>query len=604
MTEIIYTPIKQNATRTAALLSGEVDFVLDPPAQDLDRLRKQAKVLDGNEYRTIYIGLDVKSPELKYSNVKGKNPLHDIRVREALYRAIDIEAIRKSVMRGMSLPTGTMIAPQVAGYTPELGKRVPYDPEKARALLKEAGYDNNFELTLDCPNNRYINDEAICQAILAMWAKVGVKGKLNAMPRAKFFPKVANGDTSAYLFGWGVPTFDAYYSLEALIHSKGEGANGAFNYGNYSNPEIDKLIDAVKVETDDAKRTEMIHQALALFASALDHHVQAPQARTIVQSMKISLRGMEEMFDSLMDMSKLDAGVMRAEPQVFLINDIFQQLESTYGPQAEAAGLELRLVPSSAAVRSDPRLLARILGNFLSNAIRYTRHGSILMGVRHHGDSVSIAVHDTGPGIPDSQRLDIFREFHQGNGSPSGRGVGMGLGLAIVQRLARLLNHRVDVRSVVGRGSCFAVAVPLSEDWSPVPGGAEEDAEEEVRDVVGATVVVVDDDPEIQEGLGMILADWGCQAVVADNADQALSALAHQHLNPDVILADLHLHARGDGISAIRAIRSGTGRQVPAFLFTGDTEAPIDAAASGFRILRKPLDPLRLRTLLADALGR
>ena len=266
VTEIIYTPIKQNATRTAALLSGEVDFVLDPPAQDLDRLRKQAKVLDGNEYRTIYIGLDVKSPELKYSNVKGKNPLHDIRVREALYRAIDIEAIRKSVMRGMSLPTGTMIAPQVAGYTPELGKRVPYDPEKARALLKEAGYDNNFELTLDCPNNRYINDEAICQAILAMWAKVGVKGKLNAMPRAKFFPKVANGDTSAYLFGWGVPTFDAYYSLEALIHSKGEGANGAFNYGNYSNPEIDKLIDAVKVETDDAKRTEMIHQALALFA--------------------------------------------------------------------------------------------------------------------------------------------------------------------------------------------------------------------------------------------------------------------------------------------------------------------------------------------------
>ena len=266
VTEIVYTPIKQNATRTAALLSGEVDFVLDPPAQDLDRLRQQAKVLDGNEYRTIYIGLDVKSPELKYSNIKGKNPLQDVRVREALYRAIDIEAIKKSVMRGMSLPTGTMIAPQVAGYTPELGKRVPFDPEKARALLKEAGYDNNFELTLDCPNNRYINDEAICQAILAMWAKVGVKGKLNAMPRATFFPKVANADTSLYLFGWGVPTFDAFYSLEALIRSKGEGANGSFNYGNYSNPEIDKLIDAVKIETDDAKRTAMIHQALELFA--------------------------------------------------------------------------------------------------------------------------------------------------------------------------------------------------------------------------------------------------------------------------------------------------------------------------------------------------
>lgn len=266
VTEIIYTPIKQNATRTAALLSGEVDFVLDPAAQDLDRLRQQVKVIDGNEYRTIFLGMDQKSPELKYSNVKGKNPLADVRVREALYRAIDIEAIKKSVMRGMSLPTGAMIAPQVNGYTKELGKRVPYDLEKARALLKEAGYDNNFEVTLDCPNNRYINDEAICQAIVAMWAKVGVKAKLNAMPRATFFPKVGNNDTSIYLFGWGVPTYDAYYTLEALIHSKGEGANGSFNYGNYTNPQVDKLIDTIKTETDDAKRTAMIHEALALFA--------------------------------------------------------------------------------------------------------------------------------------------------------------------------------------------------------------------------------------------------------------------------------------------------------------------------------------------------
>jgi peptide/nickel transport system substrate-binding protein len=159
-----------------------------------------------------------------------------------------------------------MIAPQVNGYTKELGQRVPYDLEKAKALMKEAGYDNNFEVTLDCPNNRYINDEAICQAVVAMWAKIGVKAKLNAMPRATFFPKVGSNDTSIYLFGWGVPTFDAYYSLEALIHSKGEGANGSFNYGNYSNPQVDKLIDTIKTETNDAKRTEMIHEALALFA--------------------------------------------------------------------------------------------------------------------------------------------------------------------------------------------------------------------------------------------------------------------------------------------------------------------------------------------------
>lgn len=266
VTEIVYTPIKQNATRTAALLSGEVDFVLDPAAQDLDRLRKQVKVVDGNEYRTIFIGLDQGNPELKYSNIKGKNPFQDVRVREALYRAIDIEAIKKSVMRGLSLPTGAMIAPQVNGYTPELGKRVPYDLAKAKALLKEAGYENNLEITLDCPNNRYINDEAICQAVVAMWAKAGVKAKLNAMPRATFFPKVGNNDSSAYLFGWGVPTFDAYYTLQAIIHSKGEGANGAFNYGNYKSAKVDELIDAIKIETDDKKRTAMIHEALGQYA--------------------------------------------------------------------------------------------------------------------------------------------------------------------------------------------------------------------------------------------------------------------------------------------------------------------------------------------------
>src|SRR5690606_29462285 len=131
VTEIVYTPIKQNATRTAALLSGEIDFILDPPAQDLARIKQQAKVVEGNEYRTIYLGLDQKSPELKYSSIKGKNPFADVRVREALYRAIDVEAIKKAVMRGSSSPTGTMIAPQVNGWTEALSKRVPYDADKA-----------------------------------------------------------------------------------------------------------------------------------------------------------------------------------------------------------------------------------------------------------------------------------------------------------------------------------------------------------------------------------------------------------------------------------------------------------------------------------------
>ncbi|MFY2999929.1 ABC transporter substrate-binding protein [Achromobacter xylosoxidans] len=271
VTEVVFTPIKQNATRTAALLSGEIDFVLDPAAQDLDRLRQSAKVVEGNEYRTIYLGLDQKRPELQYSNIKGKNPFQDIRVREALYRAIDVDAIKRAVMRGLSAPTGTMIAPQVHGWTESLHKRVPYDPEKARALLKEAGYDGTLNFTLDCPNNRYINDEAICQAVVGMWAKVGVKATMNAMPRSTYFPKVQSSDTSAYLFGWGVPTFDAMYTLQNLIRTKGEGADGMYNLGNYSNKELDAIIDRIKTETDAAKRDADIHKVLEVHAKEFGH---------------------------------------------------------------------------------------------------------------------------------------------------------------------------------------------------------------------------------------------------------------------------------------------------------------------------------------------
>lgn len=271
VTEMTYTPIKQNATRTAALLSGEIDFVLDPAAQDLDRLRKQAKVVEGNETRTIYIGLDQKRPELLYSSIKGKNPFADVKVREALYLAIDTDAIKRAVMRGLSAPTGTMIAPQVHGWTEALHKRVPYNPERSRELLKEAGYDGTLQFTLDCPNNRYINDEAICQAVVGMWAKVGVKAALNAMPRATYFPKTQSGDTSAFLFGWGVPTFDAMYSLQSLIRSKGEGADGSYNLGNYQNKEVDALIDGIKTETDVPKRDAAIHKALEIHAREFGH---------------------------------------------------------------------------------------------------------------------------------------------------------------------------------------------------------------------------------------------------------------------------------------------------------------------------------------------
>jgi peptide/nickel transport system substrate-binding protein len=229
------------------------------------------KVVEGAETRTIFIGLDQFRPELQYSNVKGKNPFKDLRVRQALYHAVDIEGIKRAVMRGLSDPTGAIIAPQVNGWTKEANQRLPFSVDTAKKLLAEAGYPNGFEFTLDCPNNRYINDEEICKALSAMWAKIGLKVSINAMPRSTYFPKIQKYDTSAYLLGWGVPTFDALYSLQSLARTVGTSGDGNFNLGRISNPEFDKMVDAMKSEVDLKKRNEIIARALMLHNSEVMH---------------------------------------------------------------------------------------------------------------------------------------------------------------------------------------------------------------------------------------------------------------------------------------------------------------------------------------------
>jgi peptide/nickel transport system substrate-binding protein len=266
VTEVIYSPIKADATRVSALLAGDVDLVTDLPTQDVARLKSDSrlKVLDGHEVRTIFIGLDQHSDELAYSSVKGKNPLKDVRVRRALNMAVDAEAIRRTTMRGLSLPAGIMVAPGVNGHAPDIDKRPAFDPDGARKLLAEAGYPQGFELTLDCPNNRYVNDEEICQALVGMWTRAGVKVRLNAMPFATFIAKIQKFDTSAYMLGWGVATFDALYTLQSLVRTKTTGADGSFNLGRISDPKLDAIIDAIKTEVDVAKRDAMLREALVI----------------------------------------------------------------------------------------------------------------------------------------------------------------------------------------------------------------------------------------------------------------------------------------------------------------------------------------------------
>jgi peptide/nickel transport system substrate-binding protein len=266
VTDVIYTPIKSSSTRVAALLSGDVDLVTDLPVQDVDVLRKDSKlkILEGHEVRTIFIGMDQFNDELKYSNIKGKNPFKDIRVRKALNLAVDREAIRRVTMRGLSLPAAIMVAPGVHGHSKDLDKIGKADIDGAKKLLAEAGYPNGFEFGLDCPNDRYVNDEKICQALVGMWARAGLKVALNAQPMATFIAKIQNFDTSVYMLGWGVATFDGLYTLQSLMRTKTTGADGSFNLGRISDAKLDALIDAMKTETDINKRDSMLREALVL----------------------------------------------------------------------------------------------------------------------------------------------------------------------------------------------------------------------------------------------------------------------------------------------------------------------------------------------------
>ncbi len=262
--QVVYTPIKSEPTRVAALLSGDVDMLTDVPTQDVERLRNdpKLKVVDGPEVRTIYFAPDIGSPELKYSSVKGKNPFADKRVRQAMSMALDREAIKRSIMGGLSIPAGIMVAPGVNGNSKDIDVPTKVDVNGAKKLMADAGYPDGFEVRLNCPNNRYVNDEKICQAAVAMWAKIGIKAQLVAENMATFSQKFQNFDSSLYMLGWGVATYDAQYTLQSLIRTRSGGAEGNFNFSKISDKEVDRLVEAMKSETDVAKRNQMIKEAL------------------------------------------------------------------------------------------------------------------------------------------------------------------------------------------------------------------------------------------------------------------------------------------------------------------------------------------------------
>jgi len=281
VTEAVFRPVKSAATRVAALLSGELDLIYPVPVQDAGRVADTAgfKMLTGTELRTIFIGMDVTRDELLHSTVKGKNPFKDIKVRQALYHAIDVDAIREKVMRGTSTPAGLLIGPGINGFKQAMNGRLAYDPAKAKSLLADAGYGQGFGVGMDCTNDRYVNDAAICTAVVSMLARIGVKVQLNADSKSRIFAKYKARDTSLYLLGWTAGTYDAHHIMRFLLSKPNpERKLGSWNFGGYWNARIDVLRDQIAVEVDKAKRQAMIDEVHTIFRAELPYiplHQQA-----------------------------------------------------------------------------------------------------------------------------------------------------------------------------------------------------------------------------------------------------------------------------------------------------------------------------------------
>ncbi|MBM3607476.1 MAG: response regulator [Alphaproteobacteria bacterium] len=327
-------------------------------------------------------------------------------------------------------------------------------------------------------------------------------------------------------------------------------------------------------------------------------------AAEMLRNLDLSLESVEEILTALLDISRLDAGAMKAEPTVFAIQDVFDQLRVEFEPLARESGLKLIFVKSTLHVRSDRRLLRRLLQNLISNAIKYTPRGKVLVGCRrqrsHRGDQLLLCVGDTGLGIPQSQQTAIFREFERL--APAARTArGLGLGLSIVERISKVLDHPVSVRSQQGRGSVFSVLIPRSVLPEDQRQGESVQTLRPSKPLDGMCVLAIDNEPRILEGLRALLEGWGCRVLTAADGEEATALLQREHVTPHGVIADYHLD-HGDGLSAIDALRREFGIELPAVLITADrtNEVRERAEANEVRVLNKPVRPAALRALLSQ----
>ena len=340
--------------------------------------------------------------------------------------------------------------------------------------------------------------------------------------------------------------------------------------------------------------------ALGLFVAELRARLNAPERERVVERIDAAVAAMNELFNALLDISKLDADVLAPDLRAFPVEHVLSRVETTFAPAAREKALRLRIAPSSFWVCSDPILLERILLNLVSNAVRYTACGGVVVGCRRRAGAIRIEVWDSGTGIPHEEQRNIFGEFYRLANSAGDAPRGLGLGLAIVDRLCRLLNHPIELNSQPGRGSRFSVLVPSaapSEPMAPSPVPKDSALSDRVK---GTVILVIDDDELARDSMARLLLSWRCRVIAAESDEEALASLGDEDRRPDLIISDYRLASARTGLEAIERLRDAIGALVPALLISGDTapERLREANASGHLLLHKPVAPAALRAAL------
>jgi signal transduction histidine kinase/CheY-like chemotaxis protein len=341
--------------------------------------------------------------------------------------------------------------------------------------------------------------------------------------------------------------------------------------------------------------------ALGFFVDALQEQSLPPDGRVVVGNIRRSVDAMEDLFNSLLDVSRLDAGIVRPRIATIPLAPLMERVRLEYEPTARQKDLTLSVVRNSLFVHSDPVLLERVMRNLVANAVRYTDHGRIVFGARRSVDVVRIEVWDSGRGIPQDKHREIFQEFRQLDNPQRDRRKGLGLGLAIVERLVKLLDHSLELRSQLGKGSVFSVSLPRGRREEFVPGEADGQIVVD-RDVANSLILVVDDEPDVRDSMLALLGKWRCEVIAAESCSEMLGKLVSIKRMPDLIVSDFRLQGDESGIDVVARLREEFNAQVPALLITGDTgmEQLREAEESGLHVLHKPLNPSRLRALIAN----